>query len=49
MDYSHLIPRLIENGKEINSASVLNDSEDTDYQSVYRIAVLQSQQTVIVF
>jgi len=49
MDYSHLIPRLIENGKEINSASVLNDSEDTDYQSVYRIATLQSQQTVIVF
>lgn len=49
MDYSHLISSLIENNREINSASVLNDSEDTDYQSVYRIATLQSQQTVIVF
>ena len=49
MDYSHLIPSLIGNNREINSASVLNDSEDTDYQSVYRIATLQSQQTVIVF
>ncbi|MGE6440187.1 4'-phosphopantetheinyl transferase family protein [Psychrobacter sp. NPDC078409] len=49
MDYSHLIPSLIENDKEINSVSVLNDSEDTDYQSVYSIAVLQFQQTVIVF
>ncbi|MEL0619341.1 4'-phosphopantetheinyl transferase family protein [Psychrobacter proteolyticus] len=49
MDYSHLISSLIENNKEVNSASVLNDSEDTDYQSVYRIATLQSQQTVIVF
>lgn len=49
MDYSHLIPSLIENNREINSASVLNDSEDTAYQPVYRIATLQSQQTVIVF
>ena len=49
MDYSHLIPSLIGNNREINSSSVLNDSEDTDYQSVYRIATLQSQQTVIVF
>ncbi|MGB6927155.1 4'-phosphopantetheinyl transferase family protein [Psychrobacter sp.] len=49
LDYSHLIPSLIGNNREINSASVLNDSEDTDYQSVYRIATLQSQQTVIVF
>lgn len=49
MDYSHLIPSLIENDKEINASSVINDIEDTDYQSVYRIATLQSQQTVIVF
>ena len=49
MDYSYLIPSLIRNNREINSTSVLNDSEDTDYQSVYRIATLQSQQTVIVF
>ncbi|MGP4848096.1 4'-phosphopantetheinyl transferase family protein [Marinobacter sp. 1Y8] len=49
MDYSHLIPSLIENNREINSAFVPNDSEDTDYQSAYRIATLQSQQTVIVF
>ena len=49
MDYSHLIPSLIGNNREINASSVLNDSEDTDYQSVYRIATLQSQQTVIVF
>ncbi|WP_082624606.1 4'-phosphopantetheinyl transferase family protein [Psychrobacter sp. P11G3] len=49
MDYSHLIPSLIENDKEINSTSVPNDSEDANCQSVYRIAALQSQQTVIVF
>ena len=49
MDYSYLIPSLIENNKEVNSASILSDSKDADYQSVYRIATLQSQQTVIVF
>ncbi|MFK3916336.1 4'-phosphopantetheinyl transferase family protein [Psychrobacter sp. NPDC078501] len=49
MDYSHLISSLIENDKEINSTSVPNDSEDANCQSVYRIAALQSQQTVIVF
>lgn len=49
MDYSHLIPSLVENNKEVNSASILSDSKDADYQSVYRIATLQSQQTVIVF
>ncbi|WP_298807539.1 4'-phosphopantetheinyl transferase superfamily protein [uncultured Psychrobacter sp.] len=49
MDYSHLIPSLIENKKEVNSASILSDSKDADYQSVYRIATLQSQQTVIIF
>jgi len=49
MDYSYLIPSLIENNKEINSASVPNDGEDANCQSVYRIAALQSQQTVIVF
>ena len=49
MDYSHLIPSLIENNKEVNSLSILSDSEDANCQSVYRIAALQSQQTVIVF
>lgn len=49
MDYSYLIPSLIENNKEVNSASILSDSKNADYQSVYRIATLQSQQTVIVF
>jgi len=49
MNYSHLIPSLVENNKEVNSASILSDSKDADYQSVYRIATLQSQQTVIVF
>ncbi len=49
MDYSHLILSLIESDNNTNSPSVLNDSKDTDYQSVYRIATLQSQQTVIVF
>ncbi|WP_394123571.1 4'-phosphopantetheinyl transferase family protein [Psychrobacter nivimaris] len=49
IDYSHLISSLIENDKEINSTSVPNDSEDANCQSIYRIAALQSQQTVIVF
>ncbi|QOD11775.1 4'-phosphopantetheinyl transferase superfamily protein [Psychrobacter sp. 28M-43] len=49
MDYSHLIPGLIENNKEINASSLLSNIEDTKRQSVYRIATLQSQQTVIVF
>ena len=49
MDYSHLIPSLIENNKEINASSLLSNIEDTKRQPVYRIAALQSQQTVIVF
>lgn len=49
MDYSHLIPSLIENNREINASSLLSNVEDTKRQSVYRIATLQSQQTVIVF
>jgi len=49
MDYSYLIPSLIENNKEVNSPSILSDIEDTNCQSTYRIAALQSQQTVIVF
>ena len=49
MDYSYLIPSLIENNKEINASSLLSNIEDTKRQSVYRIAALQSQQTVIVF
>jgi len=49
MDYSYLIPSLIENNREINASSVITDIKNTDYQSVYRIATLQSQQTVIVF
>lgn len=49
MDYSHLIPSLIENNKEINASSLLSNIEDTKRQSVYRIAALQTQQTVIVF
>ena len=49
MDYSHLIPSLIENNREVNASSVITDIKNTDYQSVYRIATLQSQQTVIVF
>ncbi|MGP9545013.1 4'-phosphopantetheinyl transferase family protein [Psychrobacter sp. AOP7-B1-25] len=49
MDYSYLIPSLIENNKEINSPSILSAIEDTNCQSTYRITALQSQQTVVVF
>ncbi|GAF53609.1 phosphopantethiene-protein transferase domain family protein [Psychrobacter sp. JCM 18900] len=49
MDYSHLIPSLIENNREINASSVITDIKNIDYQSIYHIATLQSQQTVIVF
>jgi len=51
MDYSYLIPSLIENDKEVNSPSILSAIaiEDTNYQSTYRITALQSQQTVVIF
>ncbi|MGO2278283.1 MULTISPECIES: 4'-phosphopantetheinyl transferase family protein [unclassified Psychrobacter] len=49
MDYSYLIPSLIENNKEINSPSILSAIEDTNCQSTYRITALQSQQTVVIF
>jgi len=49
MDYSHLIPSLINNNKDTNSPSILNTIEAANYQSIYRITALQSQQTVVVF
>ncbi|MGE6246307.1 4'-phosphopantetheinyl transferase family protein [Psychrobacter proteolyticus] len=49
MDYSHIIPSLIENNKDTNSASLFSDIKDANCQPAYRIAALQSQQTVIVF
>ncbi|MGO2386663.1 MAG: 4'-phosphopantetheinyl transferase family protein [Psychrobacter sp.] len=49
MNYSYLIPNLVESDKNTKLVSVLNDSESTNCRSVYRITALQSQQTVVVF
>ncbi|MDN3452336.1 MULTISPECIES: 4'-phosphopantetheinyl transferase superfamily protein [unclassified Psychrobacter] len=49
MDYSTLIPSLIEDDKKSLSFSISNETKKTRHRSAYRVATLHAQETIVVF